>query len=260
MGQTVYFNDSTTANNTGVRQWQWAFNDPFSSFKYSTMENPKHKYNSAGYFPAQLVVTDNDNCSDTVTKNVAVHTLPVAAFRIDPDYNGVPEQLYFENVSKGASTYFWEFGDGATSEDENPVYSYSASGTFHVLLVATNEYSCSDTATKVYDLTSGLYVPNSFAPTSDNPKLNIFEPVGVHLKEYDIQVYSTWGNLLWESTKLDANGAPAEGWDGTYKGQPMPEGDYIWRITAKFLDGREWKGSDNGDGNKKPYGKVLLIR
>ncbi|MBE0651450.1 MAG: PKD domain-containing protein, partial [Bacteroidales bacterium] len=260
IGQTVYFIDSTWTNNVGLSQWRWTFNDPSSSEKYSNVQNPRHIYRSPGYYSAQLVVTDNDNCSDTATKNVQVHTPPIASFEIDPNYNGVSGQLYFNNTSMGAESYFWEFGDGAVSTEENPVYSYSTSGHFNVLLVATNVYSCSDTATSAYDFTSGLYVPNSFAPGSDNAKINIFEPVGVHLKKYDIQVYSAWGNLLWESTKLDVDGRPVEGWDGTYKGQPMPEGDYIWKISAEFLDGTSWKGSDNGDGNKNPYGTVLLIR
>lgn len=164
------------------------------------------------------------------------------------------------NTSVGAVSYFWDFGDGSTSTEENPVYKYTSIDIFHIMLIATSQYQCSDTATTVYDLTSGLYVPNSFSPSSNVPGTNLFLPKGVHLAEYHIQIFSAWGTLLWESSKLTANGEPVEGWDGTYKGQPMPAGSYIWRIKAKFIDGSVWNGTNNGDDNVKPYGTFTLIR
>ncbi len=258
--QEVYFTDSTQTSDSNLSGWQWTFNDPYSTANFSGLQNPVHLYDSTGSFPAQLIVTDFNNCHDTITKPVVVNATPVVAFNVSYNYNGITGQVLLNNTSTGASSYLWSFGDGNTSTDANPVYQYASVGVFKIFLTATSVYMCSDTASSVYNLTSGLFVPNSFAPGSDNAGINIFEPKGVNLKEFDIQVFSTWGNLLWESKKLDANGEPVEGWDGTYKGQPMPAGDYIWRIKAKFLDGSEWKGSDNGDGNKKPYGTVLLIR
>ncbi|MBN2615702.1 MAG: PKD domain-containing protein, partial [Bacteroidales bacterium] len=260
MGQTVNFIDSTWAYDAGLVHWQWTFSDPSSTDKQSDAQDPRHKYNTAGSYPAQLVVTDYNNCRDTVVKNVEVHVPPIASFKITSNYEDELGQLLFSNMSKGAIEYFWEFGDGHTSTDESPVYTYESGGKFNVLLIATNEYQCSDTAMRVYDLTSGLYVPNSFVPGSDNPKLSTFTPVGINLKTYKIQIFSPWGDLLWQSTKLNSDGSPAEGWDGTYQGQPMPSGHYIWRIKAEFQDNTLWKGSDNGDGNKKTYGMLFLVR
>ncbi|MBN2614788.1 MAG: PKD domain-containing protein [Bacteroidales bacterium] len=258
--QLVQFTDSTKIYDANLNQWQWSFNDPFSASNTSGVKNPVHLYDSTGTFNTRLIVTDNNNCSDTVTKPVEVHITPVAAFTMNYNYDGVTGQILFDNTSTDASTYFWNFGDGNTSTEVSPVYRYSSVGIFTILLTATSDYYCVDTASAVYDLTSGLYVPNSFAPGLDKPGVNTFLPKGIHLKEYEVQVFSPWGNLLWESTKLNANGEPVEGWDGTYKGQPMPSGEYIWRIKAKFLNDSVWRGSDNGDGNVKPYGSVFLIR
>jgi hypothetical protein len=66
--------------------------------------------------------------------------------------------------------------------------------------------------------------------------------------------------VIWSSTKLDKQGSPAEGWDGTYNGSLMPIGDYVWSINAEFTTGYRWSGSDVGDGNSKTYGTVTLIR
>lgn len=259
-GQEVQFSDSSKTFGTNLINWQWAFNDPYTSHDSAFVQNPVHVFDSAGAFLVQLVVTDNHYCRDTIAKPIDIHQTPTASFDILYNYRGVTGQVLMENTSVGASSFLWDFGDGNTSTEKNPVNQYESGDIYNIVLIATSPYQCTDTATKVYDLTLGLYVPNSFAPSSDVPGTNIFKPKGIHLKEYHIQVFSSWGTLLWESSKLSEDGEPTEGWDGTYKGQPMPAGNYIWKINARFIDNSYWNGSDNGDGNKKPYGTVTLIR
>ena len=259
-GQMVQFSDSSKTAGTNLINWQWTFNDSYTSQDSALARDPKHLFDSTGTYLVRLVVTDNHYCRDTVAKPVEVHPTPRAYFNILYNYRGVTGQAFMENMSTGAASYFWNFGDGNTSTEKSPVNQYQTGGVYNIILVATSKYQCSDTATKVYDMTLGLYIPNSFAPDSDVPGTNIFKPKGIHLKEYLIQVYSSWGTLLWESRKLSADGAPVEGWDGTYRGQPMPAGTYLWRVSAKFIDNTFWTGSNNGDGNLKPYGTLTLIR
>ena len=78
--------------------------------------------------------------------------------------------------------------------------------------------------------------------------------------QYHIQVFSSWGHLLWESRLLDPEGRPLEGWDGTYEGVMMAQGTYMWKINAVFIDGTIWMGSDIGKGPYKSIGTVSLIR
>lgn len=82
---------------------------------------------------------------------------------------------------------------------------------------------------------------------------------GINLRSYELVIYSTWGNLVFKSNQL-IDGSPAEGWDGTYKGEPLPTGSFIWRIYAVFEDGTHWNGTNNGDGNTQTNGTVTLIR
>ena len=66
---------------------------------------------------------------------------------------------------------------------------------------------------------------------------------------------------MWESTALDDHGSPTEGWDGTFEGTLMPQGNYMWKISALFVDGSQWEGSDIGVGTStKTIGTVTLIR
>ncbi|MFO8129883.1 MAG: hypothetical protein R6T99_08305 [Bacteroidales bacterium] len=69
--------------------------------------------------------------------------------------------------------------------------------------------------------------------------------------------------MLWETSKLDEMGRPAEGWDGTFKGELMPQDVYMWRIKATFRDGSVWEGESVGnmDGlSGKAEGTVTLIK
>lgn len=259
-GQPTPFYDSSVVVGTSLTQWQWNFDDPYTTNNTALVQNPEHTFDTAAFYQVQLIVTDNNLCRDTVVKAVDIHPSPVADFNILYNYRQVTGQVLLQNTSTGAGSYWWDFGDGNTSTDENPVKQYQSGDIYTIVLIATNQYLCTDTTRQVYDLTLGLYVPNSFVPGSTLDDVGIFKPKGIHLKDYHIQIFSSWGTLLWESSKLDADGIPTEGWDGTYKGQPMPAGNYIWRIQAQFIDNSFWGGADNGDGNVHPYGTLTLIR
>jgi hypothetical protein len=113
-----------------------------------------------------------------------------------------------------------------------------------------------------------LYVPNAFEPGSLQPILKTFLPLGRGLRSYRLQILTTWGQKVFETTRLDATGAPVEGWNGMYNGRDnynqgkMVQQDvYIWRIDAFFLNGTEWKGMVY-PGKTEPtrVGTITVIR
>jgi cyclophilin family peptidyl-prolyl cis-trans isomerase len=61
---------------------------------------------------------------------------PVARFSYDAEENVAPTEVRFTNESKKAESYEWDFGDGNTSNDANPVHKYSVSGDYTVVLKA----------------------------------------------------------------------------------------------------------------------------
>jgi len=103
-------------------------------------------------------------------------------------------------------------------------------------------------------------VPTGFTPDSDDEALKLWKPAGTNLESYQVTVINERGNIVFQSNKLDENGSPSEGWDGTTNGEPMSVGNYLWSISAKFRDGGIWEGTDAGDGNTNPFGYLLLIR
>jgi hypothetical protein len=128
-------------------------------------------------------------------------------------------------------------------------------------LISLNEFGCSDTTFFQYELLfKGLYIPNAFAPGSTNLAVRLFKPVGINLKKFHIQVFNSSGHIMWESTKLDPQGRPVEGWDGTFNGNISPQGNYMWKVSATFIDDSPWNGSDIGKGEYDTMGTVTLIR
>jgi hypothetical protein len=75
-----------------------------------------------------------------------------------------------------------------------------------------------------------------------------------------LQIFNTWGTLLFESTELDYAGSPKVGWDGTYEGKPCQQDVYVWKINATFINGSIWQGKVYADGQIKPTGTVTLVK
>ena len=105
-----------------------------------------------------------------------------------------------------------------------------------------------------------LFVPNAFEPESNITDLRSFKLRGTGMAVFSIRIFNKWGEVVWQSSLLDENGAPKESWNGTMKGQPAPQGVYSWDVYARFLDGNEWKGMKYGSGPGKTTGPVHLIR
>ena len=260
-GDPTYFTDLSSPSDTAVGSWYWNFGVPNLVLDTSTMQDPHYIYPAIGDFTVQLIVQDYNGCLDTVDSTVTVNTTPLSNFKIIDKIDGMTGKIQLQNESVDATGYWWDFGNGRTSEEENPTVTYTEDGTYIIMLVSMNDYGCLHTTYYEYEvLFKGLYVPNAFAPTSINLGVMLFKPIGVNLKKYHVQVFNIWGERLWESTLLDSEGRPVEGWDGRVDGVLMNPGTYMWKIDASFIDDSPWNGSDIGKGEVSTSGTFTLIR
>ena len=129
-----------------VTSWQWYFGDGGSS----TDQNPSYQYTNPGSYDVTLMVCST-NCCDTITKAnyIAVSGVPTADFQSSPASGCAPLTADFTDLSTGNPTSWgWDFGDGGTSFEQNPTYTYENPGTYTVALTVSN--SCgSDGAMRV---------------------------------------------------------------------------------------------------------------
>ncbi len=134
VGQAPYpvrFLDQSTGSPTA---WHWDFGDGTTSDE----QNPTHIYNQTGAYTVALTAS-NDQRSDTAIQYrcVIVNTVPAANFTANATAGKAPFTVQFADQSTGASGYQWQFGDGTTSTEQNPVHTYTHPGTYTVTLVAS---------------------------------------------------------------------------------------------------------------------------
>ncbi|MFZ4633942.1 MAG: PKD domain-containing protein [Saprospiraceae bacterium] len=238
----------------------------FSNGGVSTEFSPAYIFHGPGSYGAQLIASHRDVCFDTLQLDdiIWVEPSPVANFTFVEILTMPPSGIFkFTDASLDAIQWDWEFGDGGESDAQNPEHRYFSNGPKMVTLLVTSPNGCTDDTSQVVIPTGmkGLFIPNAFTPTAGVGDVTLFKPKGVGLKEYEIEVYSPYGQLLWRSDQLN-EGQPAEAWDGTFQGQLLPQDVYTWKVTrAVFEDGTLWPGNfDAGTGAGKWVGSVTLIR
>jgi len=131
---TVHFVDESTG---GPVQWAWDFGDGTTS----DQPNPTHIYEEVGYYTISLTVTAANDTTDTLVKENYIHSyiaLPEPEFTGAPTQGSGPLEVTFTNASTGPiDSYEWNFGDGSTSTEENPVHTFTDAGYYTVALSAT---------------------------------------------------------------------------------------------------------------------------
>jgi len=156
---TINFDGSGSYDPDGyIVDYSWDFGDGTTG----TGVNPTHTYADAGTYTATLTVTDNDDATDddTATVRIYVYTFPEldttpSVFCHGPYEGYVNEDIQFSgtafDIDGDSLTLLWDFGDSATSTEEDPIYAYSAIGVYDVTFTVTDEDGnsnvCSTTAT-----------------------------------------------------------------------------------------------------------------
>jgi gliding motility-associated-like protein len=262
----VEFTDKSVKGDTLLDSWTWDFGDPLNPYETGVTKDVAYRYDSSGTYDVSLIVKDFYGCVDNIVQPVTIVPSPMAAFTITGDIDGMQGKIKLNNGSSLDSKGFkWDFGNGKTSTEKNPVVKYDFdTQAYTIQLVAWNDGICYDTTYLTYEfMFDNLYVPNAFSPSnlSGSMGCRVFQPKGLNLQQYHVMVFDKWGHLLWESTKLTPDtGMPVELWDGTFNGEPMPQDVYMWKINATFKNGKVWEGSDAGTGSTTTMGTVTLIR
>jgi PKD repeat protein len=148
---TVRFNDTSTGPHD---QWQWDFGDGNTSSK----QNPQYTYNEPGTYAVTLIISNASGEQATITHNdyISVNPAPPANELI-PEFNATPRSgvspltVQFNDASTGfiePVTYLWDFGDGGTSTERNPLYTYTQQGSYTVTLNITQSIGASASIAK----------------------------------------------------------------------------------------------------------------
>lgn len=143
----VSFQDLSTH---GPTSWSWNFGNGNTS----VLQNPTATYFTPGTYTVTLTVT-NANGTNTLTRSqyITVYEAPVIDFNANPRSGCFPLRVQFTDLSNpGAGntsvSWLWDFGDGTTSSQQNPLVTYNNTGTYTVSLTVVNDKGCSRTISR----------------------------------------------------------------------------------------------------------------
>ncbi|RZL49348.1 MAG: PKD domain-containing protein [Pedobacter sp.] len=148
-GNEVSFTDKSISNIDGknVNSWQWDFGD---GSPFSTVQNPKHTFNSTGIKTVKLTIATENGCfSNTKTLDILVNPKPTANFiadRITCVDNDVTFTDKSEIIGGNIVKWTWDFDDATsatnTSDLQNPIHKFAKSGTYNVKLIVESDKGC----------------------------------------------------------------------------------------------------------------------
>jgi len=215
-----------------IQSYSWLLGDG-SVYSDSTF---RHVFQSPGEYSASLVVSSLYGCTDTMSKNAIakVQALPMVDFSFEKTMDSLQyTEFQFYDSTKGTKpfSYSWELGEGILSSMQNPKVLYSDTGYQTVILTVTDSNSCENSQLlEIYRLPKNTpFVPSAFSPNSDEHN-GLFKVHGVaYARNFKMEIYSRWGELIFETTDLH------QAWDGSFKGKPVAEGVYLYKITYAGL-------------------------
>jgi gliding motility-associated-like protein len=114
------------------------------------------------------------------------------------------------------------------SSEQNPTYTFpELAATYTIDLFVANEYGCVDSTSRTLIIAEQylIYVPNTVTPDGDLYN-EVFKPYfnGIDIYNYSLMIYNRYGEIMFESHDVNV------GWNGTYGGEIVPTGVYVWHI------------------------------
>lgn len=143
------------------------------------------------------------------------------------------EPVQFQDLSVGRVIIWnWDFGDGSGSSSQNPSHTYSKKGSYTVTLSTIDQFGCQSEYVMQVLVTDEykVMVPNAFTPSGQ--KNQYFKPIHRGIAAIDFYVFNTWGELIYNSNDLQDIG-----WDGTLKGENVPNGNYVYKVNYQTRSG-----------------------
>ena len=148
--------------NGTIRSWKWDFGDG----SFASVQNPTHTYTKPGIYTVTLSAA-NEFGMENITKSGLINTgvVPDAEFIAEIRQGYPPLTVRFRDFSSGSPlAWFWDFGDGTTSTEKDPLHTYTKEGKYTTTLQVANAFG-SDSLTRSNHISVGNPVP-PLTPTS----------------------------------------------------------------------------------------------
>ena len=170
----------------------WEFTGP-SNISTSTLQNPQNiSWSEPGVYPVYLTIND-PHCTDSDTIDVTVYPELNVDFSVNSQNECEPARIVFTNESSFSpgATLIWDFGDGNTSNQTNPVHVYTEPGIYDVRLIIENIVGCIDTVELFLDDLITIR-PSPNAGIDANPRVQSILTPEVEFTDLSTEFLDTW--------------------------------------------------------------------
>lgn len=225
--------DFSISSIDSINYFDWNFDDGTPN---DTIENPTHIFTNSGIYNVNLAAGTPDGCYKNFSVPVSVFVEPIAEFIALPDSVSINQPpIHFIDQSTDAAFWYWDFGDGTTSTQQNPKHGFPKVDDYEVLLVVTSAEGCVDSVMytiPIFD--DNLTCPNVITPNGDGiNEYFVIENLEYYM-ERKLQVYNRWGKKVYENNNY------MNDWDG----QGLADGTYFFVLQyGGRLESGEFKGS-----------------
>ncbi len=168
---TFRFTNTTTALLPAYtnQTFTWDFGD--NTPRVKTGFGPiTHTFPATGSYNVRLVVEDTIFCNSPDSTERTVRINPNVKAQFNTSTRGcVPYTPVFKNTSLGGLSWLWQFGDGGTSTNFEPVYTYNLVGSYNVRLIAYDSTTCNKIDTSAFFTITVYPIPTTNFTWSPNP-------------------------------------------------------------------------------------------
>lgn len=217
-GDTLICEDETTILSVlGARSFNWSTGDTTDSIPV-----PPGSY--------LVTVTDFAGCLDTAEITVSALPEPNAAFISIPDGEVSADQdvqFVDQSTISAGQIVAWDWLLGpSSSTDQNPIIRYTTDGQFGILLEVTSDSGCTDTASALITIFSGVQAINVITPNGDGINDILEFPNLDRYTGNKLQIFNRWGELIYKSDNY------LNSWDGRF----MADGTYYYILEVPDTD------------------------
>ena len=187
-----------------------------------------------------VTITDANGCTTSQSVTISNPIIGNAGFGQNSfayttyGIYSINDPIQFTNTATGDFvSVAWNFGDGIFSTEENPIHTYVLEGNYIVTQTVTYPLGCIKTTIITLIITKGykLIIPSGF--TANNDTINdTFKPEFEGLENISLQVYDTWGNVVYYE-----KGETIVGWNGQINSVPAENGNYYYKVIGTTFYG-----------------------
>jgi len=191
---SICYGEEVLLRASGGLQYDW---NPKNNLQNPNSANPLSRPDTTTLYTVDII--DRNGCTWKDSLEIKVIPEITADFRYEKAYDCFEGPLItFTNQSENASRYVWNFGDGSTSEEQDPIYHFGESDSlkFYKVTLTSGESFCSETKEEMISSITP-FVPNFISPNGDG-KNDTFEISADGAIE--LNIYNRWGKPIYKDS------------------------------------------------------------